>query len=103
MAEVIDIQTSQCLEALPTIMYERPDKSAFCVLQLTKRRDFAGRHGPFLNSCLPDFGTDHVLGDLRPMGDPVGELVPGRGVWNSGSHREHLAEVLTPALVVGKI
>ena len=85
-------------------MDEAPNETFFCVFQFTQKGQLAtGQFGPLVNSRLTNFSANNVFRHSRLVGDPVGKLVPGRRIRNSGGHREHLAEKLTPGVILGEI
>src|SRR5829696_3751735 len=81
-----------------------PDQPLFGRFYLSDRRQltlFDSRL--FLDCRFSDLRSNYLFCNSRLVSEPVRELVPGGRVGDPGSHGEHSAEELAPAVVLREV
>src|SRR5688572_22125060 len=72
-------------------------------MTLERRNALGWQLGPSGCGCFPDFGSNHVLRDLRLVSEPVGELIAHCRIRNARGHAQHFLQKIAAVIVSRQI
>src|SRR4029079_4784421 len=102
--QVLVLELPEGLERLARIVNQPPNQGLFRLFQLPERRKLPGGDGGApVDRRLTNLRANDLFCDTSLVSYPIRELISCRRIRYPSGHRQHLAQKLSPTVIVSEI